>query len=484
MNPHSLRWFATGLLVFCSLVLAVGWTPQSAQAASAERPPNLVFVIADDCTFRDLGCYGGQAHTPNIDKLASEGMRFTKCFQAAPMCSPTRHNIYTGLYPVRSGAYPNHTFAADGTKSIVQYLKPLGYRVALSGKTHIGPKTVFPFEYSAKKNNPDMEEVDRLMVQCAESETPFCLFACSNEPHSPWNKGDASRYPPEQVQLPPYLGDTPEMRDNFSRYLAEITYYDGQVGQILELLEKHKLDDNTMVVVVSEQGNSFPFAKWTCYGNGLQSAMIVRWPGKVQPASVTDAMVEYVDVTPTFVEAAGGTPDPLLEGKSFVPVLTGQTNQHKAFSYGIMTTRGIINGNDTYAIRTVRDQQYRLIWNLNHETKFTNACTNTDYYQSMVQAAGAGDAKAKMLVRKYQHRPEFELFDCDADPLEMNNLAEHPQYAEIVTRLKAELDRWMESQGDKGIETEEDAILHQTRYKSMTRDQAYEAYRKRSARKK
>ena len=99
--------------------------------------------MADDLTYRDIGCYGGQAHTPNIDRLATEGMRFTRCFQAAPMCSPTRHNIYTGLYPVKSGAYPNHTFAKDGTKSVVQYLKPHGYRVALSGKTHIAPKSIF-----------------------------------------------------------------------------------------------------------------------------------------------------------------------------------------------------------------------------------------------------------------------------------------------------------------------------------------------------
>jgi uncharacterized sulfatase len=118
--------------------------------AAKNTRPNFVFIIADDCTFRDIGCYGGQAYTPNIDKLASQGMRFTHCFQAAPMCSPTRHNIYTGLYPVKSGAYPNHTFAKDGTKSVVHYLKPLGYRVALSGKKHINPPEVFPFEYSGQ----------------------------------------------------------------------------------------------------------------------------------------------------------------------------------------------------------------------------------------------------------------------------------------------------------------------------------------------
>lgn len=439
--------------------------------AAAERP-NLVFIIADDMTFRDIGCYGGQAYTPNIDRLATEGMKFERCFQAAPMCSPTRHNLYTGLYPVKSGAYPNHTFANDGTKSIAHYLKPFGYRVALSGKTHIGPRTVFPFEYSAKKNNPDMVKVEELFSESADAGTPFCLFACSNEPHSPWNQGDASRYPPEKVKLPPYLADTPVVRDNFSRYLAEITYYDGQVGQILGLLDKHKLSDNTLVMVVSEQGNSFPFAKWTCYGNGLQSAMIVRWPGRVRPATVTSAMVEYVDVAPTFVSAAGGTPDASLDGRSFLPVLTGKADQHKDFSFGIMTTRGIINGSDAYGIRTVRDSRYRLIWNLHHETEFKNACTKADYFQSMIESAKAGDAAAAELVRKYQHRPEFELYDCEADPLEMVNLADVPQHKTKIAQLKARLDEWMASQGDQGIKTELDALLRQGKYKGMTREEA------------
>ncbi len=265
----------------------------AANHAIADRP-NLLFVIADDCTYHDIGCYGGQAHTPNIDRLAGEGMRMTHCFQCAPMCSPTRHNIYTGQYPVKTGAYPNHTFTDKHIKNITHYLKPIGYRVALSGKRHIGPEEIFKFEYSGK-NNPDMAAVDQLLADCAESKTPFCLFACSNEPHTPWNKGDASRYPPEKVQLPPYLPDTPELRDGFSRYLAEITYYDDQVGQLMALLDTHQLSGNTLVIVVSEQGNSMPFAKWTCYDNGLQSAMIVRWPGKVKPGSVSTAMVEYVE---------------------------------------------------------------------------------------------------------------------------------------------------------------------------------------------
>ena len=422
-------------------------------ALSYADKPNMVFIIADDCTFRDIGCYGGQAQTPNIDKLAKQGMRFTRCFQAAPMCSPTRHNIYTGLYPVKSGAWPNHTRAYPHVKSIVHHLKPLGYRVTQTGKTHINPRTVFPFENFGGKN-PDMKYIDRLFAETAKGGKPFCLFACSNEPHSPWNKGDASAYPPDKVKLPPYIVDTPRMRSDFSNYLAEITYYDSQVGEIVELLGKHGLSENTLLMVVSEQGNGFPFAKWTCYDHGLQSAMIVRWPNKVKAGSVTDAMVEYVDVASTFIDVAGGQPVAPMDGRSFLPVLRGKADTHKEHVFGIMTTRGIHFGTDAYAIRSVRDTRYKLILNLNHKSKFTNACTKSPAFQSMVAKAAAGDATAKRLVHAYQHRPAVELFDMEKDPLEMNNLACHSDYQKHVTRLRSKLEGWMKTQGDQGVETE------------------------------
>ena len=415
--------------------------------------PNMVFIIADDCTFRDIGCYGGQAKTPNIDKLAKQGMRFTRCFQAAPMCSPTRHNIYTGLYPVKSGAWPNHTRAYPHVKSIGHHLKPLGYRVTQTGKTHINPRTVFPFENFGGKN-PDMKYIDRLFAETAKGGKPYCLFACTNEPHSPWNKGDASAYPPDKVKLPPYIVDTPRMRSDFSNYLAEITYYDSQVGEIVELLGKHGLSENTLLMVVSEQGNGFPFAKWTCYDHGLQSAMIVRWPNKVKAGSVTDAMVEYVDVASTFIDVAGGQPVAPMDGRSFLLVLRGKADTHKEHVFGIMTTRGIHFGTDAYAIRSVRDARYKLILNLNHESKFTNACTKSAAFQSMIAKANEGDTTAKRLVHAYQYRPAVELFDMEKDPLEMSNLSGNTDYQKHVTRLRSKLEGWMKTQGDQGVETE------------------------------
>jgi N-sulfoglucosamine sulfohydrolase len=441
-----------------SAAVALLLTITFANVSPAAERPNLVFVIADDCTHRDIGCYGGQAHTPNIDRLATEGMRMTQCFQAAPMCSPTRHNIYTGLYPVKSGAYPNHTFVKEGVQSVVHYLKPLGYRVALSGKRHINPPETFAFEYSAKQNNPDMAAIDTLMGECADSDTPLCLFACSNEPHTPHNKGDASRYPPEQIEIPPYYLDTPNLRRQFSKYLAEITYFDSQVGEILSLLERHQLADNTLVMVVSEQGSSFPFAKWTCYDNGLQSAMIVRWPGHIEPAMTSDALVEYVDVLPTFLEAAGGEIPEVLEGRSMLPVLTGKTDTHKQYVFGIQTTRGIYSGPDHYGRRSVRSRDFKLIHNLDPEARFFNGIAKEPYFKAWEAKAAAGDERAKFLVERYYSPPEFELYDVNADPYEERNLADDPQFAKVKGELQDELAAWMQQQGDEGQATEMAAI--------------------------
>jgi uncharacterized sulfatase len=428
-------------------------------AASAKT--NIVFIIADDCTHRDLGCYGGQAHTPNIDKLATQGMRFTRCFQTAPMCSPTRHNIYTGLPPVVSGAYPNHTFVAPGTQSVVQYLSALDYTVAQSGKTHVSPSKVFSWQKIPGSKNPEFDKAATFIEEHATKKAPFCLLLCSNEPHTPWDKGDASRYPADKVKLPSYFVDTPETRDGFSRYLAEITYFDSQVGQTMDLIEKAGLTDETLFIVTSEQGNSFPFAKWTCYDNGLQTGLIARWPGKIKPGSTNAAMIEYLDLLPTFIEAAGGTPSPGLRGKSLLPVFAGKET-HKTHVHGIMTTKGINNGSPHYGIRSIRSEKYKLIWNLTPEVKFQNACTTAPEFQSWLKLATTGNQEALVKTRRYQHRPEFELYDIIKDPLELTNLAENSDLVEVKEDLHQRLLTWMKSCGDLGQPTELNAREHMT----------------------
>lgn len=438
-------------------------------SAFAAKQPNLVFIIADDCTYLDMGVYGGQAKTPTLDRLAQDGMRFSRCFQTAPMCSPTRHNIYTGIYPVKSGAWPNHTMVYPGTKSIAHYLKDAGYRVALSGKTHIAPKASFPFEYSGEFRSADpgtanpYSKLEELITESKQAGIPFCIFACSNEPHTPYDKGDPTAYPPASLKLPPSWVDTPDTRYQFSKYLAEITYFDAQCGALLALLDKHKLRDDTLVMVVSEQGSGFPFAKWTCFELGLTSGMIVRWPGRVAPGSQSAALVEYTDIAPTLLAAAGRKTPATMDGRSFLPVLLGKQREHQQYTFGIHTTRGIGNGSEYFGIRSCGTKTHRYIRNLNHKEKFTNVVTReggdkADFWMSWVKAADAGSQHAADMTAKYQHRPAEELYDVENDPHCLNNLIGNPKYAALKKELSDKLDDWMKSQGDKGAETE--AIAH------------------------
>ncbi len=447
-------------------VIACAAVFPSSPVAAAERP-NFLVIVADDCTYRDLELHGGQAKTPHINRLADEGMNFTRCFQAAPMCSPTRHNLYSGLYPVKSGGYPNHAVAEEGVRSVAHYLPEAGYRVGLAGKSHVGPESVYPFESvpgfdrscTRSPTRPHtLEGVTEFMGRDAGK--PFCLFVALVEPHSPWVMGDASAYPPEELELPPVFADTPETREHYARYLAEITYMDSQVGDVLGALEASGRADDTLVLFLSEQGSGFPFAKWTCYDAGLQSAAVIRWPGVVAPGSETDAMIEYVDVLPTFLEVAGAAIPETLDGRSFLPVLRGETDEHKRHVFGIQTTRGVNNGAEHYGVRSARSGDYLYIRNLTPDVVFSCVANKGEPWDSWVRAAEGGDEHATRLVHDYRHRPAEELYDVRADPWNRTNLIDEPGREKVRLGLRAELDAWMNAQGDEGAATEMRALEH------------------------
>ena len=156
--------------------------------------------------------------------------------------------------------------------------------------------------------------------------------------------------------------DVPQTRQEFTKYLAEVNFMDQEFGNVLSILEQEKVADQSVVVYLSEQGNSLPFAKWTCYDAGLQTGFIVRWKGVTMPGSETDAMCEYVDVTPTLLDIAGASVPKGLDGKSFLPVIKGKKT-NKEYVFGIQTTRGIANGADYYGIRSVRNDKFSYILN-------------------------------------------------------------------------------------------------------------------------
>ena len=228
----------------------------------------------------------------------------------------------------------------------------------------------------------------------------------------------------------------------FVEYLAEVNFMDGQVETLLQQLKQHSLDENSLVVFLSEQGNSFPFSKWTCYEDGVKSAFIARWPGIITPGTVSEALVEYNDILPTFISAAGGEIPDQLDGVSLLPAFNNADYKGKQYAFCMQTTRGVIKGSDYFAIRSVTDGRYRYIYNLSPKVKFSNGATaargDNHWWGSWLSKAKT-DPEAAQLVEKYLTRPAEELYDLHADPNNLTNLAEEPEHRALRKRHRIEI---------------------------------------------
>ena len=463
------------LLILLTLLAMVSPQPGEAQkiAQSSDSKPNILIILADDLHWRDLGTTGNpDVYSPNIDQLAQDGMRLNGFFASSAVCSPMRHALYTGLYPFRSGAYPNHTKVDPDTRSVFHHLRGLGYRVGLVGKEHISPPEAFPFE-EISSNPPDLSDLNEVAAFVTQDEQqPWFMVFASHHPHSPWRSGPRERYDANKLTLPSWLHDNQVTRNALADYYAEISALDEQVGSLLGLIKAAGQESNTIVWFFSEQGSQLPFGgKWSLYDNGIRVAGFVRWPGRIPPGSSTEAMVQYVDVVPTLVEIAGG--DPLgsdtgtqdgkrgFDGRSFLPVLAGELSEHRQYVFAQHTTVGVYGYRDPYPSRSVRDERYKLIRNLASENEFwINGIHNHPVYKSW-QGDAASDPWLAEQVKWLSHRPAVELYDLRHDAFEKNNLAGHAGYAKTESRLGKALDRWMRQQGDLGLETELNAKSHQ-----------------------
>ena len=451
-------------------------------ADSADRP-NFLLVLADDLCWRDLGCTGNpDVQTPNIDQLATEGMTLNGMFSPATTCSPSRHALYTGLYCVRSGAYPNHTMVDPDTGSIFAYLQKAGYRVGLQAKEHVSPRTAFPYEYISK--SADDEDAFRAFITRNASEPWLAVFA-SHDPHGPWNRGPRSLYDPSKLTVPSYLHDNQVTRRQLAAYYAEVSKLDEQVGWLLAALADTGQVENTLVLFLSEQGSSFPYGgKWSVYDNGIRIAAFARWPERIPAAARTDALMQYVDVPPTLLEAAGvdpsqidtGCPDALgnrgFDGRSFLRVLLGKSHHLRDHVFAQHTSVGINGYREPYPMRAVRDHRYKLIRNLASQNTYQ---INGIHVGEPLRSWRADAEKSPHLAQRIEwlfHRPAEELYDLEADPLETTNLAGQTHLSDVQARLARELDAWMTQQGDDGMPTELQAESRQPRRRARAQRDA------------
>ena len=457
------RNLATVALVVASTLASA---PTALTAAVGQRP-NFLIVLADDCTYNDLAIYGGKkARTPHLDTLAAEGLVFNRAYLSMAICQPCRSELYTGQFPLRNGCAWNHSASRPTTRSLPDYLGALGYRVGIAGKVDVSPRKCFAFEDvpgfdSNCVDNPtkphSLAGVREFITR--KPEQPFCLVIGLVEPHVPWVMGDPSQYPPAGIKLPANLADTPKTREDFGKYLAEITYMDGQVGDLLAALEATEAATNTLVLFSSEQGSQFPGNKWTCWDTGLHTGLLARWRGKVPAGKRTDALVEYADVVPTLLELAGGAvaaTGAVFDGTSFAAVLRGDKDTHRQFTYGIHNN---LPEGPAYPSRTVSDGRWRYVRNLCPGELYIQKYLmglqgkgelNNPYWGTWVFVT-AERPRAYHLVKRYLMRPAEELYDTSRDAYELDNLVADPKLTEVKTRLSAELDRWLNAQGDPGL---------------------------------
>lgn len=428
----------------------------STSAAPSNAKPNIILFVGDDHSVWDAGCYGNKVvKTPNLDRLAGAGMRFDRAFTVTAMCAPARSMLYTGLYPHRNGCHMNHGSTKQDVKSLPHYLKPLGYRVVLAGKKHIKPKNLYPFEYMSKKR----------ISQVIQGKQPFCLVVASDEPHTPHQHGG---YTPEQVTPPPFLPDVPSARRGVASYYTDIDTLDQEIGTVMTLLKKSGKENNTLFIYLGDHGYGL-MAKWTCYESGLRVPFIARWPDHVKAASTTDAMVSFIDILPTFLEAAGAKKPSGIDGRSFVDILEGKSEKHRDLIFGAHTNQGIING-EPYPVRSVRDHRYKYIRNLHSKGQPTNVSIYSSRDGSKKpsplwvewQAKAKTDPKTAKLLARVLNRPAEELYDLQQDPWEMNNLENDANHTKTKANLSAELDRWMKQQGDEGMKSELKVKKHKT----------------------
>jgi N-sulfoglucosamine sulfohydrolase len=437
----KLKFFLT-LLLF-----AVALRSSAAEIAVTEKP-NILFFIADDHGQSDSPVYGAKdVRTPNLEQLANEGLVFTHAFVASPSCGPSRSALLTGLMPARNGAEPNHTVKRDGVRSLPERLRDLGYETAAFGKVaHSGPDAP---RHGFDKIGPGKPDAVTRFLKERDATKPLCLCVGTHWPHVAWPEN--SGYDPSQVTLPPTFVDTAETREARTQYYTAVSLADREFGAFRDLV-RSKLGANTLIIYSADHGAQWPFGKWNLYDASLRVPLIVSWPGVIQPKSRSDALVQWTDLFPTFIELAGGKAAQDIDGRSFAPVLLGKTTVHRS---EIFATHSGDGGMNVYPIRALRMDDFKFIRNLHPEFAYTSHIDKArkvdglGYWITWHALAQSGHSQAEATVNRYHERPNEELYDLKNDPFEMHNLATNPQHADRLSAMRAKLENWMETQGDR-----------------------------------
>jgi arylsulfatase A-like enzyme len=338
--------------------------PILAQTAPAKRP-NVVLIIADDWSFPHAGAYGDRTvSTPNFDRVAREGALFTHAFTAAPSCTPSRAALLTGQAPHRLEEGGNlHGFLPKSYAVYPDLLEESGYVVGFTGKGW-GPGRFEPGGRSRNPAGPVFKSFDEFLQQ-RTGDRPFCYLFGSTDPHRPYDPGSGAQsgLRPDRLQMPAFLPDTSEVRNDLLDYYFEVQRFDRQIGQILEALERSGDLERTVIVVTSDNGMPFPRAKANVYDAGARVPLAIRWPGVTRGRAI-DSFVSLADVAPTLLDAAGLKPPAAMTGRTLTPLLRGESQPGRDRVFVERERHANVRRGDlSYPVRAIRTADFLYIRN-------------------------------------------------------------------------------------------------------------------------
>ncbi len=429
--------------------------------------PNILLVTTDDQGI-EAGCYGDPyAITPNIDTLAADGVLFENAYVTQASCSPSRSSILTGLYPHQNGqlGLAHHGYRMpDDLPNLFSMLKDAQYRTGIIGKLHVAPEKDFPFDMDHRSPTMRTRDVRWVAEEAAnffnaDDDTPFFLMVNYFDPHRPLTEEDnqiegipETIQHPEDIRTFPWLGvDTPDVLAEVATYYNCVQRLDTGLGMVLAALEKSGKQNDTLVIFIGDHGAPFTRAKTTCYEAGVKIPFIVRWPGNIQTGLRQSALVSTVDILPTFLEAADIPLPAPVTGESLLALCRGEKVPWREMLATEYTSHAFEH---YYPRRAIRDRRFKLIHNLLYERP------------NPVPSIGPAGLERTMPGSAWRqtyetnvHPPEYELYDLEADPYEMINLASHPDYAVHKNTMTVALRTWQELTNDPLLDREELAAL-------------------------
>jgi N-sulfoglucosamine sulfohydrolase len=437
MHELTRREFGKGVLA--AAALAAGRRGLAAPRGATR--PNVLIFIADDAGARHFGCYGNRAvRTPNIDRLAAEGLVCDKVMLTTSQCSPSRISILTGKYPHATGAEDLHMPMPAAHTTVPGRLRSAGYVTGHMGKAHEGPESDRQFDWY--DNGFDGFEA---FLERAGA-TPFFLWVAFHDPHRPFDAAPLiAPHDPAAISIPPYMADTAETREDLAHYYDEISRMDGAVAKFLEVLESRSLHDETLVIFLSDNGAPFPREKGTVYDAGVRTPLLIRWPGIVPEGARHDGLMSVIDIAPTILESAGLPVPDDMQGESMA---SGLEHPHRLRRAAAFSERNWHDCDEH--IRSVRTDRYRLVHNAYIALPFgspadVSMSPSWRALDALRRAGHLSDAQRSLFQAP---RPEIEFYDTIADPFEIDNLAGQPKFQTLIAEHFAMLQEWRNATGD------------------------------------